>query len=224
MIKDLPVEERPREKMVARGSEHLSNAELIAILIQSGNRNESALELAQKVLELLNQGIFELGGMTVQELCKIKGIGTSKAVQILAGAELAKRINMDHFLVKERILSPEDVYSYIGQDLKHMKKEIFRVVFLDTKNRIIDYEDISVGSLNASIVHPREVFNRAVKKSAAGVILIHNHPSGNPAPSGEDIAITKRLVQSGELLGINVLDHVIIGMGKFCSMREENFI
>jgi DNA repair protein RadC len=105
-----------------------------------------------------------------------------------------------------------------------MKKEIFRVVFLDTKNRIIDYEDISVGSLNASIVHPREVFNRAVKKSAAGVILIHNHPSGNPAPSGEDIAITKRLVQSGELLGINVLDHVIIGMGKFCSMREENFI
>ena len=224
MIRDLPKNERPREKMENQGAMKLSNAELLAILIQTGNKNESAIELGQKILELLNDGIFELGNMTIQELCKIKGIGTSKAVQILAAVELAKRINMDHYLVKERILSPEDVYSTIGQDMKYMKKEVFRVIFLDTKNMVIDYENISIGSLNASVVHPREVFNRAIKKSAAGVILMHNHPSGNPTPSNEDLSITKRLVKAGELLGINVLDHVIIGIGKYFSMKEENLI
>ncbi len=224
MIRDLPINERPREKMLNRGAQILSNAELLAILVQTGSRNESALELGQRILELMNEGIHELNNTTVQELCKIKGIGQSKAVQVLAAVELAKRINMDHYLVKERILSPKDVYSFIGQDMKHLKKEIFRVVFLDTKNKIIDYEDISMGSLNSSIVHPREVFNRAIKKSAAGVILMHNHPSGNPSPSNEDISITKRLVKAGDLLGINVLDHVIIGLGKYCSMKEDNLM
>ncbi len=224
MIKDLPLNERPREKMLNHGSKKLSNTEILAILIQTGSKNESALELAQRVLELMKSGIHELNNMTVQELCKVKGIGPSKAVQILAAVELANRINMDEFLIKEKILSPTDIYNYLGQDMKHFKKEVFRTVFLDTKNRVIDYEDISVGSLNASIVHPREVFNRAIKKSAAGVILMHNHPSGNPSPSNEDINITKRLSQAGDLLGIKVLDHVIIGIGKYFSMKEENLI
>lgn len=224
MIRDLPLNERPREKLVNQGPQSLSNAELLAILIQTGNRKDSALTLGQRVLEMMRDGIHELCNTTVQELCQIRGIGPSKAVQVLAAVELARRINMDHYLVKERVLSPEDVYAFIGQDMKHLKKEIFRVVFLNTKNGLIDYEDISMGSLNSSIVHPREVFNRAVKKSAAGVILMHNHPSGNPKPSGEDISITRRLVKAGELLGINVLDHVIIGMGRYCSMKEENLI
>ncbi|MEA3424351.1 MAG: DNA repair protein RadC [Bacillota bacterium] len=224
MIKDLPLNERPREKMLNHGSKKLSNAEILAILIQTGSKNESALELAQRVLELMTSGIHELNNTTVQELCKVKGIGPSKAVQILAAVELANRINMDEFLIKEKILSPADIYNFLGRDMKHFKKEVFRTVFLDTKNRVIDYEDISIGSLNTSIVHPREVFNRAIKKSAAGVVLMHNHPSGNPNPSNEDISITKRLSKAGDLLGIKVLDHVIIGIGKYFSMKEENLI
>lgn len=224
MIRDLPINERPREKMINQGPVHLSNTELLAILIQTGNRKESALQLAEKVLEKMDLGIYELNNITFQELCEVNGIGSSKAVQILAAVELANRINMDHFLVKEKILTPNDVYSIIGQDMKHLKKEVFRVVFLNTKNRVIDYENISMGSLNSSIVHPREVFSRAIKKSAAGIILIHNHPSGNPTPSNEDLSITKRLIKAGELIGINVLDHVIIGIGKYYSMKEENLI
>ncbi|MBN2260346.1 MAG: DNA repair protein RadC [Clostridiales bacterium] len=224
MIKDLPLNERPREKMINIGSKKLSNTELLAILIQTGSKSESSLALAQKILELMNNGIHELNNMTVQELCQIKGIGPSKAVQILAAVELANRIKMDEFLIKEKIMSPKDIYDIVGQDMKYFKKEVFRVVFLDTKNRVIDYEDISMGSLNSSIVHPREVFNRAVKKSAAGIVLMHNHPSGNPTPSSEDINITKRLAQAGELLGIKVMDHVIIGIGKYYSMREENLM
>jgi len=224
MIKDLPINERPREKLINQGPDKLSNTELLAILIKTGSKNKSSIEIASEIIQLMKNGINELNNITVQELCKINGIGEAKAAYILSAVELAKRINMDHFLIKEKILSPEDVYSIVAQDMRYLKKEVFRVVFLDTKNKVIDYEDISVGSLNASIVHPREVFNRAIKKSSAGIILIHNHPSGNSKPSDEDIKITKRLIKAGELLGINVLDHVIIGVGEYFSMKEEKMI
>lgn len=224
MIKDLPINERPREKLINQGTDKLSNTELLAILIKTGSKKKSAIEIASEIIQLMKNGINELNNITVQELCKINGIGEAKAAYILSAVELAKRINMDYFLIKEKILSPEDVYFTVAQDMRCFKKEIFRVVFLDTKNKVINYEDISVGSLNASIVHPREVFNRAIKKSSAGIILIHNHPSGNSKPSDEDIKITKRLVKAGELLGIKVLDHVIIGNGEYFSMKEEKMI
>lgn len=224
MIRDLPIQERPREKMMHLGVRALSNAELLALLIRTGNRDKSALALAQDVLELMQEGIHELGSLTTQELCSVKGIGPSKAALLLAASELARRISMDPCLVRERILTPDEVYHRLGQDLKHLAKEVFRVAFLDTKHAVIDCEDISVGSLNASIVHPREVFNRAVKKSAAALILMHNHPSGHPEPSAEDIALTRRLVKAGEMMGINILDHVIIGRGGYLSMKAQNLI
>ncbi len=224
MIKDLPLNERPRERMINLGPGRLSNAELLAILIQTGSREQSALDLAQRVLESTGEGIHQLTDVTVQELTSIRGIGPTKAVRILAAVELSHRIHMNHFLVRERILSPLDIFQHLGQDMRYFKKEVFRVVFLDTKNQVIDYENISIGSLNASIVHPREVFNRAIKKSAAGILLMHNHPSGNPEPSAEDYQITRRIKEAGDLIGIKVLDHVIIGSEKYFSMKEEKLI
>jgi len=220
-IKELPLVERPREKLMRYGSGFLSNGELISILIGTGTKELSALALANRVLAMEAQGLPFLADCTCQELCGIDGIGAAKSCQILAAIELGKRIASTPKPDRPAIGSPKDVADLFMEELRHRKKEYFKVVYLNTKNEITSSEDASIGNLNSSLVHPREVFRNAVKKGAAAIILVHNHPSGNPLPSTNDLDITKRLVEAGELIGIPVLDHLIIGDGTYISLKEK---
>jgi len=223
-IKDLPEDERPREKLYRYGPKTLSNTELLAIIIRTGNKENTAIEICQKLLVGKKEGISFLANASLQEIMKVNGIGKCKAAQILAAVELGKRVMTSTHKEKSKITSPKDIVDVLMLDMIHLKKEHFKIVMLDTKNQIIGIEDISVGSLNSSIVHPREVFKEAIVRSSAAIILVHNHPSGDPTPSKEDIAITKRLVEGGEILGIKVLDHIIIGNNKYISLKEKDII
>lgn len=220
MIRELPQNERPREKLVFSGPSSLSNIELLAILIGKGTKNASALSLAQRVLALEPEGISYLSNIVVEELCTIPGMGVAKSCQIAAAIELGRRVAISPRNKSVSLESPDMVATLFMEEMRYFNKEVFRVLLVDTKNQIIAKEDISVGNLNSAIVHPREVFHNAVKKSASSILLVHNHPSGNPQPSQNDIDITLRLVKAGELLGITVLDHLVIGDGKFISMKE----
>ncbi len=183
--------------------------------------DKSALDLAKELLAQSDDGIRYLTDCSLEELCQIKGIGPGKASQVLATMELGKRIAKSNIHKRGKITSPEDVADFMIDEMIALKQEHFKTLFLNTKNEIIGYETISIGTLNASIVHPRDVFNKAIRKASANVILVHNHPSGNPKPSTEDIAITKRLSEAGNILGIPVLDHIIIGDSSFYSMKEH---
>nr|MBP9500400.1 DNA repair protein RadC [Acetoanaerobium sp.] len=202
---------------------YLSDSELLAILINNGTRDKSAITLAREIIET-SDGIRNLSNITVEELSKIKGIGLAKACRIISALELGRRVSVASEMQKFKISSPQDIGNVYMEELRYKKKEIFRVVLLNTKNVIIGSKDISEGSLNASIVHPREVFLEAIKKSANKMILMHNHPSGDPTPSSEDINITKRLISAGQIVGIEILDHVIIGDGSFYSFKENGQI
>lgn len=225
-LKDLPAEERPRERLWKYGPEVLSNAELLAIIIRTGNRNETALALAQRMLSELGQGegLNFLVDATVEELTKVKGISMAKACAIKAAVELGKRIGGIKSIDKVFIRSPRDVANLLMNEMRYLKKEYFRTIQLNVKNQVLAVEDISVGSLNSSIVHPREVFKGPIRRSSAAIILIHNHPSGDPSPSREDIEVTRRLYEAGKLLGIDVLDHIIIGDGIYTSLKEKGII
>ena len=224
LIKDLPFEERPREKLIQCGAGALSNSELLAILIGTGTKEMSAIMLANRVLALEKEGKSYLAGCLPEELSEIPGMGMAKSCQIIAAIELGKRIATKPRMNKVNIKSPDEVASLFIEEMRYLKKEYFKVLLLNTKNEIIMIENISVGSLNSSVVHPREVFCTAIKKSACSLIAVHNHPSGNPAPSQADIDITKRLMEAGELLGIKVLDHLIIGDGVYISLKEKLLI
>ncbi len=219
-IKDMPEDERPRERLIKYGPKHLSTAELLAIVMRVGTREENALELAKKLLEKYN--LPALSKSDVIELRKTLGIGDAKACQIVASFELGRRLLT--YESKPPIRTPQDVADMFMSELRYLKKEIFKGVYLDTKNRVIADETVSMGSLNTNIVHPREVFKKAIEKSAASIILVHNHPSGDPTPSNEDIELTKRMREAGNLLGIEVFDHVIIGDGKYISLKEKELI
>ena len=223
LIKDIIKEERPRETLLKKGETYLSDSELLAILINNGTRDKSAITLAREIIET-SDGIRNLSNITVEELSKIKGIGLAKACRIISALELGRRVSVASEMQKFKISSPQDIGNVYMEELRYKKKEIFRVVLLNTKNVIIGSKDISEGSLNASIVHPREVFLEAIKKSANKMILMHNHPSGDPTPSSEDINITKRLISAGQIVGIEILDHVIIGDGSFYSFKENRQI
>lgn len=221
MIRNLPSEERPREKLIQHGAESLSNPELLAILIGSGTKEVSAIMLANRILALEEEGIAYLTNCLPEELSGIPGMGMAKSCQIIAAIELGKRIATRPKGKKINIKSPNEVASLFIEEMRYLKKEYFKVLLLNTKNEIIMIENISIGSLNSSVVHPREVFCTAIKKSACSMILVHNHPSGNPMPSQTDIDITRRLAEAGELLGIKVLDHLIIGDGVYVSLKEK---
>lgn len=223
MIRDVPTDERPRERLLKEGSHALSNQELIASILGTGTRQESVLQLSQRILHHFN-GLRLLKDSTVDELKKIKGIGDSKAVQLLAALELGSRVHT--FKQEERyiIRSPEDVSRYVMEEMRFLTQEHFVALYLNTKNHVIHKKTIFIGSLNASIVHPREIFKEAFRYSAASVICLHNHPSGDPAPSREDIEVTKRLVESGKVIGIEMLDHIIIGDKKFISLKEKGYV
>ncbi len=219
-IKALPEEEQPRERLIRLGSGALSNAELLAILIRTGTRAESALTLSYKILKQ-QEGLRFLTGCTVQELSSIKGIGGAKAAQLKAAVELGKRLSAAENRPDTAVRCPKDAAALIMEEMRYLKKEYMKLLLLNTKCQVISVEDISVGSLNASIVHPREVFQPAIRKSCASIIMAHNHPSGDPSPSKEDIAITGRIHEAGKIIGIELADHIIIGDGVYVSMKEK---
>ncbi|MGM0395487.1 MAG: RadC family protein [Bacillota bacterium] len=223
-IKDLPLSERPREKLLSMGPGALSNSELLAVIIRTGTGSESAIEVSRRMLSLDSRGISYLGDASISDLTEIRGIGECKAAQILAAIELGKRIKRISPYDNVRVTSPDVVANIVMEDMKMLQKEHFNIAILDTKNQIISIENISIGTLNASIVHPRDVFKAAIKKNANSVILLHNHPSGDIVPSNEDINITKRLIEAGNIIGIKVLDHIIIGNDVFLSMKEKNLM
>ena len=224
MVRDLPLEERPREKLVSYGPSALSNAELLAILLRTGTRGESVLRLAERVLAYCkDRGLAAMVHMSVEELAKINGLGPGKAATILAAVELGRRLSVAEARI-EVIHGPEDAARFAMPHFRHATKEHFAVLLLNTKNHILARPLISQGSLTASVVHPREVFEAAVRHSAASMILLHNHPSGDPSPSREDIAVTQRLVKAGQVMDIPVLDHVIIGNNSFASLKEKGLM
>ncbi|HLS53282.1 MAG TPA: DNA repair protein RadC [Tissierellaceae bacterium] len=223
-IKDLPVSERPREKLYSYGPESLSNAELLAIIIRTGHRQDTALDVAQRILSMDNRGLTYLSEVSIEQLMEVKGIGKCKAAQILAAIEIGKRLSRWGAHEKTRVNSPVVLANLVMDEMRYLNKEHFRIAILDTKNQILSIENISIGTLNASIVHPRDVFYAAIRRNANSIILIHNHPSGDPEPSKEDISITNRLIQVGDLLGIKVLDHIIIGDNRYISFKEKNLI
>jgi DNA repair protein RadC len=221
-VHDLPLSERPRERLFKLGSEALSAQEILALILGRGIKGESVMLTSQKLLSRFGN----LKGVTdasVEELTQTKGIGPAKAAQIKAALELSKRLETDVGEKPQPVLkSPEDVAALMRGKLKGKKKEHFWVLCLDTRNRLINYKPVSIGSLDTSIVHPREVFKEAVSSSAASVIFVHNHPSGDPEPSKEDIELTKRLVKAGEIIGIDVLDHIVVCDKNYLSLKAKN--
>lgn len=223
MIRDVHAADRPRERLVNQGATSLSNQELIAIMLRTGTRQESVLHLANRVLHHFEQ-IQQLKDASMEELTAINGIGQAKAVQLMAAVELGRRLSSKQTDAKFTIRSPKDAASYLMDDMTSLKQEHFVVLFLNIKNQVLHRQTIFVGSLNASIVHPREIFREAVRRSAASIVCAHNHPSGNPAPSPEDIAVTKRLMEAGSIVGIELLDHIIIGDHQFISLNEKGYM
>jgi len=221
-ILDMQKEERPRERLLKNGASALSDSELLAIILRTGSKNENVINLSQRILGEYN--IKQLSQINITQLMKVHGIKESKAAQISACFEIARRLESFNSAEKPKISSPEDVYRRLFPRMREQKKEMFIELCLDTKNHILKEEVISLGSLNANVVHPREVFKLALTESAAHIIVAHNHPSGDPAPSREDIEITKKLVETGNIMGLTVLDHVIIGDGRHFSMKEAGHI
>lgn len=225
-IKDMPNDMRPREKLAQLGAEQLNDHELLAIILGNGTRDTSALELANQLLDTYS-GLRHLQDKSIEELTQTKGVGKAKAVTILAALEIGRRIVQD-VETKFLIRSPEDVQEYadavLVQEMRDYDREHFLVLYLDRKGGVITKENVSIGGLHSSIVHPREVFKTAVKRSAASIILAHNHPSGDPSPSRQDVEITRRLTEAGRIMGIEIMDHVIIGENGYCSFKEKGLI
>jgi len=225
-IREWPQDERPREKMLKQGAASLTDAELLALIIRSGDPStkQSAIDLGREIISSFDCNLRELGNADIAQIMDIKGMGLAKAAGIKAAFTLAARFQARKLERLDRFTSPQQVFDYFHHEFRDSRKEYFLILLLDGKNRIIRRVQISEGSLNQSIVHPREVFNPAVKESAAAVILVHNHPTGDPSPSSEDIAVTRRLREAGEIMGIKVLDHIIVGDGEYLSFVERGLL
>jgi DNA repair protein RadC len=221
-IKDLPQLERPYEKLENYGAEVLSDAELLAIIIKTGTKEKTALEVARKVLELdvSNKGLSFLKDISIQELKNNKGIGKIKAIQIKAVAELASRITKPIKSLGTKITSPKQISDLFMEELKYLSQEVMKTVILNTQNQVIRVITNSIGNLNSNMIEAREIFKEPIKSSAARIVLVHNHPSGDPTPSDSDINFTKRINQASEIIGIELLDHIIIGNEKYCSLKS----
>lgn len=222
-IREWPEEERPREKMLKRGAAALSDAELLALVLRTGDAaaGKTAIDLGRELLALSGGSLRELARAEINELTKVKGLGLAKAASLRAAFTLASRFQSRPLVALDRFTSPSQVFDYFHHGMRDLRKEQFMVLLLDGKNRITRTVLVSEGSLNQSIVHPREAFAPAVRESAAAVLFVHNHPTGDPAPSREDREITGRLKDAGELLGIRMLDHIIIGDGSYYSFVEN---
>ncbi len=227
LIAEMPPEQRPYEKCLARGPGALTDTELLAVILRTGVCGHSSLELSDAVLQALhgkNKGLLGLHHFTLQELLKIRGIGKVKAIQLKCIAELSVR--MAQTLAKDELSydHPETIANYYMESLRHKEQEVLLCMMLDTKNHLLGEEIVSRGTVNASLISPRDLFLRALKYQAVHLILIHNHPSGDAAPSKEDIAITQRIFQAGELLDVHLLDHIVIGDRQYVSFREQKLL
>ncbi|HCZ12548.1 MAG TPA: hypothetical protein DHV16_09940 [Nitrospiraceae bacterium] len=222
-VKDWPENERPRERLLKYGAESLSDAQLLAIILRTGSGEKGVMGLSMSLLESFKT-LRNIDAASLSELSSMKGLGTAKIAQIKAAFELGKRLMGESTDGKPVFSSSHTLYSYFAPRFKNLKKEIFISVLLDAKNRLLREHKISEGTLTNSLIHPREAFKEAVKESAASVIFVHNHPSGDPEPSKDDITITERLKNAGNIIGIQVLDHVIIGDGKYVSLKEKGIL
>ncbi len=222
-IKHWPRADRPREKLLDQGAAVLSNAELLAVIIRTGTAGESALAQARAIMEHCGGSFRRLAEVSTAELCRIKGIGPAKAAQIVALLEIAKRFGGEEFVPGATFRGSYDIYAHFRERLGGERHEHFYAILLDNKHRKLKDICISRGSLTASIVHPREVYLPVIRESAAAVIFVHNHPSGDPTPSKEDLEITRRLRDVGELVGVRVLDHVVIGKGRYVSFVDDGY-
>ncbi|HEY8531410.1 MAG TPA: DNA repair protein RadC [Limnochorda sp.] len=221
-IRELPETLRPRERLQRLGPEALSDQELLAILLGTGNQEESALDLARRILAQFGVG-RSLAEASVEELREIPGVGLAKASQIRAAVELGRRL-AGYVPQRIRLDRPERVAEFLRVEMAHLDREQFRVLLLDARSRLIHQHVVAVGGLDSAPVHPREVFKEAIKRSAASVILAHNHPSGDPEPSAPDLGVTRRLCRAGEILGIEVVDHIIVAQGGFVSFRAKGLL
>lgn len=234
-IEDLPEDMRPQEKLVKHGPEVLSNAELIALIIRVGSKKKSSISIAQDLINLgcsshkeENKkefyGLKFLASSTIEDLIQVDGIGVSKASMILAAVELGRRTYRDKNFVKEKITDTTILPNIVMDEMRFLGEEHFKIAILNTKKELEYIENISIGSINQTVVEPREVFQKAIKRNAHTIILLHNHPSGNPRPSPQDLQLTRRLVEAGDIMGISVIDHIIIGDGNYYSFLEEGYI
>ncbi len=229
-MKEMPIDARPYEKFESYGIKSLTDSELLAIVLKTGTKEKSALELAGQLLkgqhhkESKKNQLLSLFQYNQEELQQIKGIGRVKSIQILTLLELSKRLSEQRYEKRQPLNCPQSMADLFMERLRHEKKEYFITVYLDTKCRYMGSEEVSVGSLTATIVHPREVYKGAIARSAHSIAVLHNHPSGDPIPSQEDIRLTKRLKETGEIIGITLLDHIIIGDGCYNSLKEQGYL
>ncbi|WP_034631390.1 RadC family protein [Desulfotruncus alcoholivorax] len=222
-IKEMPAELRPRERLLKEGPQLLSDIELLAIMLRTGSSGFSAVELATALLGRFG-GLKQLLDVSTEELNEFKGIGPAKVAQIRAALELGRRVAIATAWDRPAIKSPENAAALVMEEMRHLDREHFWALLLNTKNQVLSKEIISIGTLNSSAIHPRELYKAAIRRSAAGVILVHNHPSGDPTPSLQDIEVTKRLIEAGNIIGINVLDHLVIGDNKFVSFKARGLM
>ena len=223
MIKEMPASERPRERFLKYETESIQSYELIAIILRTGSKQDSVLELSKRVLYQYSN-LKELSNAEIEDLRKIKGIGKTKAIELKAAFELGRRASNEFFTDSIRLSSPESIYHFLKDQLEMKTQEHFIALYLNTKAELIKKETLFVGSLNASLVHPRDIFRHAVLSSAASIIIVHNHPSGDPTPSKNDIDVTKVIHQNSLMMDIELVDHVIIGRNKYFSFKEKSII
>jgi len=222
-LKDLPEEMFPRERLFRFGPEVLSNRDILAILLRTGVKGENVLDLAERLLAEAG-GLTGLARLTVHDLAQMHGLGQAKAAVVKAALELGRRSASTDPSARPVVNSPQDVAHLVMEEMRYLDREHFRIMSLTTKNHVLGISLISVGSLNSSLVHPRECFKEAIRRNSNAIILLHNHPSGDPTPSQEDVEVTRRLAEGGRILGIEVLDHVIIGDNRYISLKERGIL
>ena len=220
MIRDMPLSERPRERLQRIGPSAVSTAELIAIILRTGSSGENVVRLAERILFHFGD-LRKIEQATIPELCQVKGVGPAKAIEIKAAIELGRRAKLAGVPDKPRITSPADAANLVMSEMGILEQEHLRVMLLDTRNSVLKLVTIYIGSLNSAVVRVGEIFRAAIRENAAGIIVIHNHPSGDPAPSQDDVRVTKEIVKAGKILTVQVLDHLVIGHNRFVSMREQ---
>lgn len=225
-IKELYEDERPYEKCERFGAANLTDTELLAVLLRTGTRGESALALARRILHpaVHQEGILSLHNWSYEQLLQLRGIGKVKAIQILCLCELAKRLAKASAGKELDFRTPASIARYYMEDMRHQKQERMKLLLLNTKSRLIGETEISKGTVNASIVSPRELFIEALQKNAVSIILLHNHPSGDPEPSREDILVSQRVFEAGNMIGVELLDHIIIGDNCYVSLKEQGYL
>lgn len=225
-VKELPMSERPYEKCEKYGAGALSDAELLAVILRTGSKQQRVMDVAMNILNYPSgpQGLKGLNYLTMKELTKIKGVGRVKALELLCLTEITKRMAKEIHRDGLKLVTPQSVANYYMQDMRHLTREQVLLLMMDSKNKLLKDMIISEGTVNTSIMPTREIFVQAVKYEAVNIIMLHNHPSGDPSPSSEDIRVTKRLSEAGNLIGITLMDHIIIGDNRYVSLKEQGFI